>query len=106
MLDELLEESWAFQEILQKGFEQGFAKGFKQGFEQGFAKGFQQGLEQGRDLSRQTLIALVENLYPALVTLAKKKVDGIADQQTLQNLILRVVLAKHEAEAREYLKEE
>jgi predicted transposase YdaD len=125
MLDELLDESWAFQEILQrgqqKGLEQGLGQGLEQGLKQGLKQGLEQGLEQGLaqgreqgleqgiqkslDLLRQMVITLVENLYPALVPLAKKKVGKIADQSTLQNLILQVSLAKQEAKAREYFEE-
>ncbi len=84
MLDELLNESWAFQEVLQRGVE----------------KGLQKGLQS----SRHTLIALVENHYPALVNLAKEKADTIVDVDALQNLILQVGLAKSEKEVDTLLK--
>jgi predicted transposase YdaD len=119
MLDDLLDESWAFQEILQKGLkrglDQGLEQGLKQGLEQGIKQGIKQGVEQGVEqgaekalqedllLSRHTFLALVEHYYPALVSLARAKIDGITEQAVLQNLILQISFASNESEARAHL---
>lgn len=91
MLDELLNESWAFQEILQKGWEKGLEKGKAEG------------LEKGLESSRRTLMALVEHRYPSLVQLAGEKANAVSDLDVLQNLIIQVSLAVREDEVHAYL---
>src|SRR6266851_3831139 len=47
MFQDILRESWVYQEIGQEFLEQGFEKGLEQGLTKGLAKGLEQGLEQG-----------------------------------------------------------
>jgi flagellar biosynthesis/type III secretory pathway protein FliH len=96
MLDELLNESWAFQEILQKGLEKGLQEGLKQGQEEA--------LKKALEASSRTLITLVEYRYPSLAQLAREKANLTLDLDALQNLILRVSLSTNEAEVHESLK--
>jgi predicted transposase YdaD len=107
MLDDLIKESWAFQEILQRGLEQGLEQGLEKGLEQGLEKGLEKGIKQGREEAlipaRHTLIALVERRYPSLMSLAREKAHAVSDMDALQNLILQVSLASHEDEVRTYL---
>jgi predicted transposase YdaD len=87
MLDDLIKESWFLQEILQQGREQGI----------------EQERVQVLERERQVLVALVENRYASLVSLAKKKVEAISDMSVLQQLVLQLSIASGEDEARKYL---
>jgi hypothetical protein len=95
MLDDLLEESWALQEILQRGM--------KQGIEQGVKQGVEQASEQALVLSRHTVLALVEHHAPSLLPMARAKIERITDLAALQDLILQVSIASCESEVRTHL---
>jgi hypothetical protein len=97
MLDELLEESWFLQEILQRGKEQGI--------EQERARAEQE-RTQILERERHVSVALVENRYASLVPLVKKKVEMISDISILQQLVLQLSLASGEEAVRKYLETE
>jgi predicted transposase YdaD len=67
MLDDILKESWVYQETIEEGKKVGIAEGLKEGLKEG--------LEQG-------LIQFVEVRFPTLLTLAKQ----VIEQKTLQQL--------------------
>jgi hypothetical protein len=94
MLDELLEESWFLQEILQKEKEQGI--------EQEKARAEQERV-QILERQRQILVELVENRYASLVPLVRKKVDTTSDISILQQLVLQLSFASSEEEVRKHL---
>jgi predicted transposase YdaD len=100
MLDDMLADSWLFKELIEKGEQKGREKGREEGQKKGREEGLKEGIQKALDLSRQTVMALVEGLYPSLISLAKTRVDGISDTNELQHLILQISLAKNEAEAR------
>jgi flagellar biosynthesis/type III secretory pathway protein FliH len=103
MLDDLLEESWALQEILQRGMKQGIEQGVKQGIEQGVKQGVEQASEQALVLSRHTVLALVEHHAPSLLPMARAKIERITDLAALQDLILQVSIASCESEVHTHL---
>ena len=103
MFQDILSESWVYQEIGQKYFEQGFKQGFKQGFEQG--------LEQGREKERQRwipwyrefLIKLVEVSFADLTIEVQQQANSITNLEILHNLILKLIDAQTIEEARQVL---
>jgi predicted transposase YdaD len=97
MLEDILEESWTYQEIVRKGMQ----------------KGIQQGLQQGREEERQrrvqeqhqTLISLIQMRFPQLASLAKRRVAGIKDPEVLHNLISKMFAVQTTEEAKQALME-
>lgn len=85
MLKDILEESWAYQEIVQKGLE----------------KGIEQGIEKGKlEALRQTIVDVVEERFPEIIALTKKQVNAIEDPALLRRLNVKMSIAQttHEAE--------
>ena len=123
MLQDILQDTPAFQQIfalgeekglqqgLQQGIEKGIEKGLQQGIEKGIEKGLQQGLEKGRQEERQevvqtlrqTLLTLVTQRFSKLKTLAKAQLSLIEQPQILEDLFLKIALARTQEEAQEYL---
>jgi flagellar biosynthesis/type III secretory pathway protein FliH len=83
MIEDIIEESWAFQEMIQKGLEKG--------------------LEKGLQAQRQSLILLIQTHYPALLQLAQDVCNAMRTLEELQDLFQKVLLAKSEQEVRQHL---
>ncbi len=97
MLDEILEESWAFRELREKAL--------TKGWEQGLAKGHEQGLEQGSmQALEETLYSLVEVRFPGLLSLVRARRAQITNHRELQKLVIQVGTARDEQEARMHLR--
>ncbi len=96
MIDDLLTESWVCQEWIQQGLE----KGRQEGVAEGIAKGRQEGVAEGR---RQDIVTFVQKRFPALSTLAERQVALLQTPEQLQQLLLQVVMAQDEQEARRSL---
>jgi len=75
-LEEILEESWAFQEMKQKGRE---------------------------EAKRQDLLLLIEAYFPSLVQLAQNVCNAIQTFEELQDLFQKVLHAKDEEKVRQRL---
>lgn len=80
MIEDIIEESWAFQEMIQKGHK----KGLKE------AKG-------------QDLLLLIQRYYPALLQFAQNVCNTIQTLEELQDLFEKVLNAQDEREVRQYL---
>jgi hypothetical protein len=90
IFQDILEDSWSYKEIVQKGLDQGL--------DQGFQKGLQNGIGQGELMTaRQFLARIVEKHFPPLLLLAQQKaaqlktidklnrvIDSLLDVQTLE----------------------
>src|SRR5579859_244843 len=89
-MQDFLEESWLFQEIMQKGFDKGVEKGIEKGIEK----------EQEEELrrQRQLLMTIIQMHFPNTTILAQKQANAIKDPQILQNLIFKVLAAQTEEE--------
>ena len=95
MFQDILRESWVYQEIGQEFLE----------------KGFEQGLEQGREEERQRrlqgqhemLASFVQAHFLEITVLAKQQTDDIKDPELLQNAILRLLAARTVEEAQQIL---
>lgn len=98
-MHEILEESWAYREIMEKGFavglEMGIKEGMQQGIEQGIEKGIEKGIEQGMqqgeergraEALRFSITELVNNQFPELLELTQQVVARIKSAERLRAL--------------------
>src|SRR5947207_7063047 len=99
MLQDILRDTWAYQEIMQEGREEGLQKGLEEGRQEGREEERQQRLKD----QRQMLMTLVQVHFSNIAHLAKERADAIKDPEVLQSLILKVVAAQDEEEARQVL---
>jgi flagellar biosynthesis/type III secretory pathway protein FliH len=99
MFQDILSESWVYQEIGQKYFEQGFKQGFKQGLEQGREKEHQRWIPWYREF----LIKLVEVSFADLTIEVQQQANSITNLEILHNLILKLIDAQTTDEARRIL---
>ena len=90
MFHDILEGSWSYQEMVQKGID----------------IGLEQGLEQGELKALQpVLLRIVETRFPELLALAQQKAQGITVPMTLSVLVDRLLLARTVEQARLALQE-
>ena len=82
-MEDILEESWAYQEMVQKGV----------------AKG----LEQGKKDVEQIVIRFVELHFPDLVPLARQQATQTATSQQLQELLDKLFVAHTDKQAKAIL---
>ena len=93
MLDDILEESWTYQEIVKKGLE----------------KGERLGEQRGRELERQqriqeqhqTVMNLMRIRFPELVAFAEPRIEAIKDADVLHTLINQLFAVQTEEEAKQ-----
>ncbi len=81
---DLLEDSWFYQEIMQKGMQQGMNEGFLKGL-------------------RQALTHFVEKRFPELTTLAQQRSLLITNAEALQDVSDKLLTAQTADEARKLL---
>ncbi|HET9918589.1 MAG TPA: hypothetical protein VFQ30_02015 [Ktedonobacteraceae bacterium] len=83
MLHDILEESWAYQEIKQKGLFEGRNE------------------ERQRELRqhRQMLTTYVEMHFPSLVPLLKTQTDATDDPEILERLLVNLFSVRDDEEA-------
>lgn len=121
MLEDVLEESWAYQEMVEKSFMKGFEKGrqeglkkgIEQGIEQGRAQALEQGIEQGveqeraRVLEQQGLLLMnyIEFRFPASVPTARRCVEVIGTYEEYQRLMLRLFALNDAGQVEQQLRE-
>jgi predicted transposase YdaD len=111
MFQDILRESWVYQEIGQEFLEQGFEKGLEKGLEQGLAKGLEQGIEMGREEERrrriqdyrQLIINIIQLRFPAITEQATQQTRGIDDPELLQSLNLKLLAVQDLDEAKKIL---
>jgi predicted transposase YdaD len=107
MLEEILRDSWIYQDILREGLEEGREKGLEEGLEKGLekglAKGLEKGLEEGREEGirnmRLSILDIVKVRFPAIVDVVKKGLDSIDDPMLLRRLNLKMSTATDANEA-------
>ena len=87
MFQDILRESWVYQEIGQEYFEQGREE------------------ERQEELQRQrqTVLSFVQRHFSEVVSLAKQQTDRITEPEVLQTVILRLLAAQTVEEARQIL---
>lgn len=94
MLEDLLGESWTYNEIVRRGY----VKGEKEGIEKG--------IEKGQVIARrEDLLGVVQVRFPDLLTEARERAARVEDPQALQSMMLKIVIAQNREEARKLLLE-
>jgi predicted transposase YdaD len=97
MFHDILESSWSYQEIVQKGVDQGLEVGRK--------KGLEQGIEQGElKTLRLVLLRSVEKRFPELVPLAQQATQ-LNNLAALNTAVDKLLGAKTVKKARNVLEE-
>lgn len=92
MFQDILRESWVYQEIGQEYF----AQGREQGLEQGFEKGREERLQGQREM----LLSFVQRDFPEVLILARQQVNRITDPELVQAVFLKLVHAQTVEEAK------
>ena len=87
MLEDILEESWTYKEIIKKGLE----------------KGREEERQQWVQEQHQTLLSFVQVRFPELASLAKQQTATINDPEVLHNLIVKLFSVQTADEARQAL---
>jgi len=89
MFQDILRESWVYQEIGQEFLEKGLERGREE--------------ERRREVQRQsqTLTSFVQGRFPDLVDLAKQQTGEIKDPEVLQAVILKLLAAQAVDEAKQ-----
>ena len=101
MFHDILESSWSYQEMVQKGVDQGLDIGLKQGLEQGLQKGLEQG--ELRTL-RSVLVHFVEKRFPELLPLAQQAAQ-LNNSIVLNIAVDKLLGAQSNEQARQILDE-
>ncbi len=104
MFEDFLEESWSYQEMVQKGVDKGFELGKKQGIELGEKQGIELGKKQGAlDALRPTLVRFVEARFPELTALAQQQGERFTVPELLSDVIDKLLKAQTAEQARQIL---
>src|SRR5581483_5457675 len=97
MYQDVLRESWVYQEIGQEYLEKGLEKGLEQGLEKGRKQGIEQALHQ-------TLMIYVETRFPQLVVLARQQTGLITDVAVLNQIMSKLFTLQTPDEVEQYLR--
>lgn len=116
MVDDILSEAPLYKKLVAQGKEEGLRKGLEQGLEQGlergiargkeegFREGKKQGLEQGGAVTaHKVILALFHERFPQLNVLAQRTVPTLWKPDILEQLAIKIALAKDEDEAQKHL---
>ena len=103
MYEDILEDSWVYQEILEKGQKQGLELGQKQGLELGKKQGLELGKKQGKqegqlEALQQMLISIIQTRFPEMVRQANKQVAQATNREQLQQAVIEVSIARDASE--------
>jgi predicted transposase YdaD len=91
-MQSIIEDSWLYQEVIEKGLE----KGLQQGLEKGLQQGRQQAL-------REATISILKKRFPELEQFAREVIEKINDADRLQMLIVELSIAPSQERAKELL---
>jgi hypothetical protein len=90
MFHDILEDSWSYQEIVQKGLD----------------KGREQGLDQGKLIAARSFITrIIEKHFPPLLPLAQKKVPHMKTLAESNSIIDKLLEVQTLEQARQVLEE-
>jgi hypothetical protein len=105
MFESKLEDSWYYQEVIQKGLEKGMQQGIEKGMQQGIEQGKKQGLEESVKALRPVLIQVVETRFPELLPLAREEAERSTVPMVLSTKVNKLLIARTLEEARQALQE-
>jgi len=88
MYQSILEDSWVYQEIMQRGIEKGIEKGIDKGLDKGLTQGEQ-----------RALLAMIQKRFPDILETARELVSGITNAGMLENLVGEISIAQNSQEA-------
>ena len=88
MFQDILRESWVYQEVGHEFFEQGVEKGL----EQGAVKG-----------QRHTLMSYLQTRFPEITVLANQQINSINDLNALDVVSIKLFAAQTVEEAKQIL---
>jgi hypothetical protein len=95
---EIIEQSWFYQEILEKGMKDGIQKGIEKGIVQGIERGIEQGVIAGRlEELRRVLRRVVSMRFSELGNLPE--LDAVKDPDRLESLHDRLIVANNPEQA-------
>ena len=95
-MQDILEGSWVYQEMIAKSLEKGRQEGLEEGRQEGLEKGRQQALQQAA-------ISIVAARFPALEQLAKAIIATLNDQNRLQVLIVELSTSSSQEHTKQLL---
>ena len=84
MFQDILRESWVYQEIVEEGEEKERVRRIQE--------------------QREMLLGIVQLRFPELLALAKQQVENIKDAEVLPSVSLKLVAAQSVEEARQILR--
>lgn len=87
MFQDIMKDSWVYQEIVQESEERGLARG----------------REEALQSQRQTILEIVRLRFPRLSQLASQHVARLTDLDALGLLIVNVSIKDHEEDIRQLL---
>jgi predicted transposase YdaD len=95
MFQDILRESWVYQEIGQHFLEEGRKEGREEGREE----------ERRRraEGQRELLMSFVQARFPEIAVLAKQQAERITDPEVLQHVIIKLLAAQGLDEAKRVL---
>jgi hypothetical protein len=96
LMESILEQSWAYQEMVSRGFNKGFNKGFDEGHNKGFDEGHNKGFDEA-------LVRFVRKRFPKQVELADLVCAQVTDMAVLSTTFDSLIEANSEEEAQEIL---
>ena len=103
MLQDILKDSWAYQELFGEAFERGWEKGLEIGLEKGRQLALREAHRQELQRLHQMLLDIVINRFPKIMRRAKSKIDVIEYLELLQSLIVKISLAQDAKEVMQLL---
>jgi len=97
MFQDILRESWVYQEIGQEFFEEGLEKGLEKGREEERKRRIQE--------QREMLISLVQIHFPDIIDLARQQAERVNDPEALRTLNLKLIATQKLDEAKRIILE-
>ena len=86
MFQDIMQDSWVYQELRQEMLEEGLTKGLKEGME----KGLKEGIERSLQTQRQAIVDIVQKRFPQLGELAFQQIAHVSDLDALRDLTVAI----------------
>src|SRR5690348_9197961 len=103
MIDDIIRETPAYKVLTRESHEEGVQEGIEIGLERGIEQGIERERQRALQLQRELLLNVVKAHFPKLVRLARKQGGVIDKAKVLNDLIVKVSIARTMEEARQHL---